>query len=34
MEFQDKFDTRPKKCIDYLTPHDIFMLPPPIALTA
>ena len=28
MEFQDKFDTRPKKCIDYLTPHDIFMLLP------
>jgi transposase, IS30 family len=34
MEFQEKFNTRPKKCIDYLTPNDIFKLPPPIAPAA
>jgi IS30 family transposase len=34
MEVQDKLNSRPRKCIDYLTPIDIFRLPPPIALAA
>jgi IS30 family transposase len=33
-EIQDKLNSRPRKCIDYLTPNDIFRPPPTIALAA
>src|SRR5690606_5864225 len=33
-EVQDKLNSRPRKCIDYLTPNDIFRPPPPIAPAA
>ena len=31
---QDKLKFRPRKCLDYATPHDIFTASPPIALAA
>ena len=31
---QDKLNSRPRKCLDYATPNDIFTAPPPIALAA
>lgn len=31
---QDKLNSRPRKCLDYQTPNDIFHAPPPIALAA
>ena len=31
---QDKLNSRPRKCLDYATPNDIFIAPPPIALAA
>ena len=31
---QDKLNSRPRKCLDYATPNDIFAAPPPIALAA
>lgn len=31
---QDKLNSRPRKCLDYQTPNDIFHPPPPIALAA
>lgn len=31
---QDKLNFRPRKCLDYATPHDIFTAPPLIALAA
>ena len=31
---QNKLNSRPRKCLDYQTPNDIFNLPPPIALAA
>jgi len=31
---QDKLNSRPRKCLDYRTPNDIFSPPPPIALAA
>ena len=34
MEVQDKLNSRPRKCLDYLTPNDIFRPSPPIALAA
>ena len=34
MAIQDKLNSRPRKCIDYRTPNDIFRPPPPIALAA
>jgi IS30 family transposase len=34
MGIQDKLNSRPRKCIDYLTPNDIFKLLPFTALAA
>lgn len=34
MDIQEKLNSRPRKCLDYLTPNDIFKPPPPIALAA
>ena len=31
---ENLLNTRPRKCIDYATPNDIFTAPPPIALAA
>lgn len=31
---QDKLNSRPRKCLDYQTPNDIFFAPTPIALAA
>ena len=31
---QNKPNSRPRKCLDYATPNDIFTAPPPIALAA
>jgi IS30 family transposase len=31
---QNKLNSRPRKCLDFATPHDIFTAPPPIALAA
>jgi IS30 family transposase len=31
---QNKLNTRPRKCIDFDTPYDIFFSPPPVALAA
>jgi replication-associated recombination protein RarA len=31
---QNKLNSRPRKCLDYATPNDIFAAPPPIALAA
>ena len=31
---QEKLNRRPRKCLDYQTPHDIFDPPPPVALAA
>jgi IS30 family transposase len=31
---QNKLNSRPRKCLDYATPNDIFTAPPPIALAA
>lgn len=31
---QDKLNSRPRKCLDYRTPNDIFNPPPPLALAA
>lgn len=31
---QDKLNSRPRKCIDYATPNDIFTAPASIALAA
>lgn len=33
-EVEIKLNRRPRKCLDYQTPHDIFNPPPPIALAA
>ena len=33
-EVEMKLNSRPRKCIDFKTPHDIFDPPPPIALAA
>lgn len=33
-EVEMKLNRRPRKCLDYQTPHDIFNSPPPIALAA
>lgn len=33
-EVQAKLNRRPRKCLDYLTPNEIFNPPPPIALAA
>lgn len=33
-EVERKLNTRPRKCLDYQTPHDIFHSTPPIALAA
>lgn len=33
-EVERKLNRRPRKCLDYQTPHDIFNPPPPIALAA
>jgi IS30 family transposase len=29
-----KLNRRPRKCLDYQTPNDIFFAPPPVALAA
>jgi len=33
-EVEMKLNRRPRKCLDYRTPHDIFNSPPPVALAA
>jgi IS30 family transposase len=33
-EVERKLNSRPRKCLDFKTPHDFFDPPPPIALAA
>lgn len=33
-EVESKLNRRPRKCLDYQTPNDIFFAPPPVALAA